>query len=111
MRRFLVIALLLHLGAGMACAESTLRCGQRLVRVGDAKDRIRTICGEPSDVAFVGIIRRSGLLHDPGPSFGPARIDMPVEVWTYDFGSHRLRRRLRFVGDELVAISTAGYGH
>ena len=97
-----------------ANADDSLRCGSRLVSVGDGKDRVRALCGEPSDVAFVGTIGRRGY-----PStgqydysyFGPAWVEMPVEIWTYNFGSHKLLRKLRFVGDELVEISTSGYGY
>ena len=36
---------------------------------------------------------------------------MPVEVWTYNFGTSKLLRKLRFVGDELDEIRTDGYGY
>lgn len=94
-----------------------MRCGSRLVSVGDGKDKVRTLCGEPADVAFAGIVGRRAY---PGYArgdayddfyFGPAWVEMPVEIWTYNFGSHKLLRRLRFIGDELVEIDTAGYGY
>ena len=43
--------------------------------------------------------------------YGPGWLDMPVEVWTYNLGPHKLLRKLRFVGDELVEIRTDGYGY
>jgi uncharacterized protein YvpB len=36
---------------------------------------------------------------------------VPVEIWTYNFGSNKLLRRLRFEGDELVEIRAEGYGY
>jgi hypothetical protein len=114
MHRLVVIALLAVTAAGTAAAEDTLRCGSRLVSVGDGKDKIRALCGEPSDVAFAGTIGRRGYPNSGQYDysyFGPAWIEMPVEIWTYNFGSHKLLRKLRFVGDELVEISTAGYGY
>jgi len=97
-----------------AAAEDTLRCGSRLVSVGDGKDKVRALCGEPSDVSFAGTIGRRGYPNSGQYDysyFGPAWVEMPVEIWTYNFGSHKLLRKLRFVGDELVEISTAGYGY
>lgn len=114
MRRLAVSGLLMLLAAGTAAGEDNLRCGNRLVSVGDGKDRVRSLCGEPSDVTFAGTVGRRGY---PGSGqydysyFGPAWVEMPVEIWTYNFGSHKLLRKLRFVGDDLVEISTAGYGY
>ena len=34
-----------------------------------------------------------------------------VEVWTYNYGSNKLMRELRFEGEELVDIRTIGYGY
>jgi len=97
-----------------ASAQDSMRCGNRLVSVGDGKDKVRSLCGEPTDVAFVGTMGRRAY-----PSygsydysyFGPAWVEVPVEVWTYNFGSTRLLRKLRFVGDELVEIRTDGHGY
>jgi hypothetical protein len=101
------------LGATAQAADS-LRCGSRLVRTGDGKDKVRTLCGEPSDVAFVGTIGRRGF-PNYGPYdysyFGPAWIELPIEIWTYNFGSTRLLHKLRFEGDELVDIRTDGHGY
>lgn len=113
--RLLVLAGLLGLlTAGAAHAEDTLRCGSRLVNIGDGKDKVRTLCGEPSDVAFVGTMGRRAY---PGYDsydysyIGPAWIELPVEIWTYNLGSSKLLRKLRFVGDELVEVRTDGYGY
>jgi Protein of unknown function (DUF2845) len=38
-------------------------------------------------------------------------VELPVELWTYNFGSTKLLRKLRFVGDELVEIRTDGHGY
>ncbi len=101
-------------------ADDNLRCGSRLVSLGDGKDRVRALCGAPTDVAFVGTIGRRSYPNYPGyPNydnygygyFGPAWVELPVEVWTYNFGSHKLLRKLRFVGDDLVEIRTHGYGY
>jgi hypothetical protein len=103
--------------ATVALADDNLRCGSRLISRGDGKDKVRSLCGEPSDVAFAGTIGRRGYPYYTNNDsydysyFGPAWLEMPVEIWTYNFGSHKLLRKLRFVGDELVEINTAGYGY
>ena len=93
-----------------------MRCGSRLVSQGDGKDKVRTLCGEPSDVAFHGMVRRApryeyGYGYNRYEYYGPGWVDLPIEVWTYNFGSHKLLRKLRFVGDELEEIDTDGYGY
>jgi hypothetical protein len=110
--------LLLGLLDGMqtARAEDSMRCGSRLVSRGDAKDKVRTLCGEPTDVAFRGVVRRSPR-YEYGYGiygyefYGPGWVDMPVEIWTYNLGPHKLLRKLRFIGDELDEIRTDGYGY
>jgi hypothetical protein len=114
MRCLALIGVLALLAGDAAQAEDTLRCGSRLVSTGDGRDKVRALCGEPSDVAFIGVIgRRAYPTYDPYDYsyFGPAWVELPVEVWTYNFGSSKLLRKLRFVGDELVEIRTEGYGY
>jgi len=97
-----------------AAAEDTMRCGSRLVTTGDGKDKVRTLCGEPTDVAFVGTMGRRAYPafgSDDFSYFGPAWVEVPVEVWTYNFGTTKLLRKLRFVGDELAEIRTDGRGY
>jgi Protein of unknown function (DUF2845) len=102
--------------AAPAGAEDSMRCGSRLVSVGDGKDKVRTLCGEPTDVTVSGVVRRApryeyGYGYNRYNYYGPGFVDMVVEVWTYNLGSHKLLRKLRFVGDELEDIQTDGYGY
>jgi hypothetical protein len=104
------------LAALPALAEDSMRCGSKLVSIGDGKDKVRTLCGEPSDVSFNGVIRRApryeyGYGYGRYEFYGPGVVELPVEVWTYNFGSSKLLRKLRFVGDELEDIRTDGYGY
>jgi hypothetical protein len=99
-----------------AFAEDSMRCGSRLVTRGDAKDKVRSLCGEPTDVALRGFVRRApvyeyGYGYNRYEYYGPGWVDMPVEIWTYNLGSHKLLRKLRFIGDELDEIETDGYGY
>jgi hypothetical protein len=82
-----------------------LRCGNRLVTVGDFDFQVLSRCGEPywvhsrSDLLVAGI-------HTPLQR----RQEQVVQDWYYNFGPRHLVRRLRFVDDQLVAIDSAGYG-
>lgn len=106
--------------AGMAAtpavAQDSLRCGSKLVSRGDGKDKVRTLCGEPTDVSLQGIVQRApryeyGYGYNRYVYYGPGWIEMPVEIWTYNLGPNKLLRKLRFVGDELDRITTDGYGY
>jgi hypothetical protein len=99
-----------------AFAEDSMRCGSRLVTRGDAKHKVRSLCGEPTDVALHGYTRRApvyeyGFGYSRYAYHGPGWVDLPIEIWTYNFGSHKLLRKLRFVGDELDDIETDGHGY
>jgi hypothetical protein len=107
-----VAALLLATGQ-VVHASDTMRCGTRIVSGGDGKDKVRALCGEPTSISFVGIQSAPRYYYGPYDYsyFGPGLIEVPVEIWTYNFGSSRLLRKLRFVGDELDEIRTDGYGY
>ncbi len=111
-----LLATALLAGVGPAAAEDSMRCGSKLVSQGDGKDKVRTLCGEPTSVDFQGVIRRAPR-YQYGYGFnryeysGPGVVEMPVEVWTYNFGTSKLLRKLRFVGAELEEIRTDGYGY
>jgi uncharacterized protein DUF2845 len=96
-----------------ALAEDSMRCGTRLVYQGDVKGKVRALCGEPSDITVTSIAHGPGYMRYPHDYayYGPVWLETPIEVWTYNFGSSRLLRQLRFVGDELVDIRTNGYGY
>ena len=108
-----VVGALVAVAMPSARADDAMRCGARLVYSGDGKDKVRALCGEPTSISFVGIQSRPRNFYGPYDYsyFGPGYIEVPVEVWTYNFGSSKLLRKLRFVGDELDEIRTDGYGY
>jgi Protein of unknown function (DUF2845) len=115
-RLLLGAVLAVGVGGSLALAEDSMRCGSKLVSEGDAKDKVRALCGEPTDIALRGMMRRSpsyryGSWPYEHEYYGPGWEDLPVEIWTYNLGSHKLVRKLRFVGDQLEEIETAGYGY
>ena len=106
------VAVLLLAAVPVVQAGDTMRCGTRIVGNGDGKDKVRALCGEPTSISFVGI-QSAPRYYGPYDYsyFGPGLIEVPVEIWTYNFGSSKLLRKLRFVGDELDEIRTDGYGY
>jgi hypothetical protein len=103
MRKHVQLSLLVALAAsvawaGTARADDTLRCNSRLVSTGDGKDKVRALCGEPTHVSLVGVVRQGGygptiVLLQPGlgrPARRTGRTTSPT-----------LLRKLRFIGDEL----------
>lgn len=109
----LSVALLLLGAVPVVQASDTMRCGSRIVSDGDGKDKVRALCGEPTSISLVGIQSAPRYYYGPYDYsyFGPGLIEVPVEIWTYNFGSSKLLRKLRFVGDELDEIRTDGYGY
>ena len=76
---------------------------------GDVVDASR---GEPSDVQTRSILRRpSYFLNGRYYYYGDAMVEVPVEIWTYNFGPYKLMRRVRFVDGLVEEIETLGYGY
>jgi hypothetical protein len=105
-RPLLLAALLLP---AIVTADS-LRCGSQLVGEGDSIDEVLALCGEPAKRT------RTWMTRQPRFEFGgrevpfPGREDVPVDVWTFDFGPSRLMRRIRFVAGKVESIESLGHG-
>jgi hypothetical protein len=97
--------------AGAAGADS-MRCGSRLISDGDTRAQVRELCGDPADVQTRTILRRPYYdFHGDIVYYGDGLVEIPVEVWTYNFGPYKLMRRVRFVDGEVDEIETLGYGY
>ena len=76
----IVLALALSLAAtGAGAQNTTLRCPDGLVELGDTTFEVRAKCGEPTHEAY--------------------------NLWIYDFGPGQFQRRLEFADEVLVTIS------
>ena len=106
-----LLAFIAVLGVSPVFADA-MRCGSRLVRDGDTQTAVRELCGEPSDVQSRSLMRRpSYFLNGRYYYFGDALVEVPVEVWTYNFGPYKLMRRVRFIDGLVEEIETLGYGY
>lgn len=92
---------------------AAMYCGQRLVKNGDSRHRVRTLCGEPQD-AIERVELRSvayyGRASDGSRTLLERMVDVQIDEWTYDLGSQRLARVFLFENGRLVSMSTRGYG-
>jgi hypothetical protein len=109
------IALLASL-AWFACIPQAqadaLRCGNKLIREGDVRSLVRDFCGEPSDIQTRSILRRPVFNINGRRTFGgDGLVEIPVEIWTFNFGPSKLMREVRFVDGRVEEIVTLGYGY
>jgi Protein of unknown function (DUF2845). len=106
-----VLAALLLALAVPASADG-LRCGSRLVTQGDPRAKVRQFCGEPTDVQTRYIQRRPSFnVGGRYYSYGDGYVEIPVEIWTYNFGPYKLMRQIRFVDGVVDEIESLGYGY
>jgi hypothetical protein len=107
----LVVLLFLLTAAGAAQADA-FQCGTALVGTGDTRDQVMAKCGNPSDVERSTVFVQSTAWVNGVPvSAGNTLIEVPVELWLYNFGPTQLMRRVRFESGRVVMIEILGYGY
>jgi hypothetical protein len=73
---------------------------------------VRHFCGEPTDVQTHYIQRRPSFTAGGRfYSYGDGYVEIPVEIWTYNFGPYKLMRQIRFVDGVVDEIESLGYGY
>ena len=107
---------------------TSLRCGVRLITIGDYQDRVLAECGEPDHVRVWEEERIYGFRHHPqyygiyedyeylNPDHGtitPYRIRklVIVEEWTYNHGPTRFMDHLRLENGIVRSITSGDYGY
>ena len=104
--------LLFVLVTALAMQAHALRCGQRVVNVGDYAFEVAKRCGDPdyvqSRIAYpyrlaTGRAHRAVIDYFPYP--------VMVDEWVYNFGVNRLVYLLEFENGRLVHIRTRGRGY
>jgi hypothetical protein len=110
-RSFAIVLLTALVAPALVHAEN-LRCGSKVVQTGDPHTIVRAKCGEPTDVSRQSTLRRPTFVRNGRVFYGAEElVEVPVEVWTYNFGPNKFMRRLRFVDGILEEIQTLGYGY
>jgi Protein of unknown function (DUF2845) len=104
------LVLLTGLLASHGASADTLRCGSKLILEDDSIDKVLQYCGEPVET------KRTWITRQPRFEYGGQEIpfegseDVPVDLWTYDFGPNKLMRRIRFVAGKVQSIETLEHG-
>jgi hypothetical protein len=93
--------------AGPAAADS-MRCGTKLLTDGDPFDKVEALCGSPTSIERREILRPYG--YHRGVTVHSS-YEVSVEIWTYNFGPHKLMYRLRFEDGLIVDIDTLSHGY
>ena len=91
----------------LAAGADSMRCGNKLVKEDDTLDEVLALCGEPVSKQRTWIQRAPEIEYGGDEYPFPGREDVPVDVWIYDFGSHKLRMRVRFVAGKVQTITPA----
>lgn len=103
-RRAWQIVALVALTLALPCAaraDDGLRCGNRIVSVGEREYSVEKKCGAPTRAQ-----RWVDYRDDGSPNLRTVLID----VWTYDFGPTQFIRILTFENEILQNVETGDYG-
>lgn len=113
--KILVILIILAM-APCAWAQSSYRCGNYLVYVGNDQGEVISKCGEPTykhtkslqTQGFIaGGTRRSGQGATCWSGSYSSQTE-EIDVWTYDCGEGTIIHHLNFKGGKLISINTGG---
>jgi len=85
----------------------SMRCGTKLLTDGDPLDKVVALCGEPASIERREILRP----YYYNGTHSNFSYEVSVEIWTYNFGPHKLMYRLRFEDGLLVDIDTLTHGY
>lgn len=121
--KYLIVTVAILCVSGSASADSTFRCGTHLVSVKDTRDEVIQKCGEPTSVDSweeERIQRDFRTVRDYDPrteryewSREPflVKVQVKIELWTYNLGPTRFIRYLRFENGILKEITTGDRGY
>jgi len=115
----ILLAMLLFVPFGDLVA-SDLRCGSKLISIGDYKYDVLRKCGDPVNVETWEEmrIRRDLILSTPISPNQEILLRSPlakeyvtIEEWQYNLGRNQFMRYLRFENGKLTKIVTGDYGY
>jgi hypothetical protein len=113
---------------GTSAQANTMRCERDLISRGDNQGEVLLACGEPL-IATYRTIYRSGIPNSRYRNLSLGNgyyaditsrelihhnqsvVEVPVEVWTYNFGPRVFMREVTFTDGRVTSIRTLGYGH
>ena len=83
-----------------------MRCGNKLIEVGEPMASVQALCGSPADVQHSVVVNATSTAGAGGSTRSTVGTEMPVETWTYNRGPNKLMVSIRFVNGKVVAIDT-----
>jgi hypothetical protein len=116
-----IVAILCDFGS--VCAASAFRCGTQLVGKGDTRAEVIQRCGEPNfvDSWKEELIQRDfGAVWNYDPRTGRyegsrapflVKVQVKIDLWTYNLGSTKFTRYLRFENGILKKITMGAKGY
>ncbi len=90
-------------------ADGSVRCGSRLVSVGDARIDLLARCGQPA-LREQRVEERWEGITDGTVGQG-RRVTVVIEDWTYDFGRRSFSHVVTLVNGRIERIEPGGYGY
>jgi Protein of unknown function (DUF2845) len=115
----------------LSAVAQSLQCGEKTITEGATQTEVAARCGQPAQIDHQTIYSEGGTATAGGPApirgpAGPPRpgmpvpmlpgigtrsaTEIPVELWTYNFGPTRLMQRIRFENGVVTHIESLGYG-
>ena len=98
----------------LSALAQSLQCGQTVITNGITQAEVAARCGPPAQIEHQPIYSESATAVPPVGVLPPivmrSATEIPVEVWTYNFGPSRLMQRIRFENGVVVRIESLGYG-
>ncbi|MDO8937769.1 MAG: DUF2845 domain-containing protein [Methylicorpusculum sp.] len=87
-----------------------LRCGNRIIRIGDHKIDVLQKCGEPDYAETRLGVEGSRLRHNRGVLEIESYEQVVIDEWVYNFGPRKLKQFLLFENSVLKETRNLGYG-
>jgi hypothetical protein len=111
MKRLILTAILAS--TSWDASAQAMECGNKLITRGDSIAKVATLCGHPAQVDHTSIIRSSSatLVNGQWVQSGGAQVEIPVEIWLYNFGPDKLMQQIRFEDGRVVKIETLDFGY
>ena len=122
-RKYEIVIIAILCVFGSVDVASALRCGTQLVSEGDTRAEVIQKCGEPTfvDSWEEELVQRDfGAVPDYDPRTGRygesrqpflVKVQVKIELWTYNLGPTQFTRYLRFENGILKEITTGAKGY
>lgn len=111
MKRLLLAAILASIS--WDANAQAMECGNKLITRGDSVAKVTALCGNPAQVDRTSIVRyaSAGWVNGQWVQSGGAQVEIPVEIWLYNFGPDKLMQQIRFEDGRVVKIETLDFGY